>query len=207
MSNLEKSMSEFIYSVVTIFTTAGCFGYINYIVLEKLNVLTDRSTFEADKKLKIMFFTGLNIAMYWLLTSTFEQSITNAIILILVFDVVGSVIVLGPLILFVKWLLNRIRRTSKQSSTLSIATRDYLFNTNMIQELYIFGFDNKLITSGYLDYQQGADNNYFDLSLMPLDTPDVDYDYEVVSRAASKHSNSRILVDFEKKIKIFVFRS
>jgi len=200
-------MSEFIYSIVTIFTTSGCFGYINYLILEKLNILTDRSTFETDKKLKIMFFTGLNIAMYWLLTNTFEQSITNAILLILAFDVVGSIIVLGPLILLVKWLLNLIRGTSKQSNALSVATRDYLFNTNKIQELYIFGFDNELIVSGYLDYQQGADNNYFDLSLMPLDIPDVDYNYEVVSRAASEHSNSRVLVDFEKKIKIFVFRS
>jgi len=204
---MQKELLNFTFAILTVFTTSGCFGYVNYVILEKLNTVIDRNKFESDKKLKIMFFTGLNITLYWILTSTFKISIAISIISVLAFDILGTICLIAPSIWLLKKLLNKIRTTTGQATTVATATRDYLFNTDKYQELYIFDFDNKLITSGFLDYQQAADNDYFDLSLMPMDTPDIQYDYDSVSEMASKHENSRMLVDFEKKVKIFVFRS
>ncbi|WP_241689400.1 hypothetical protein [Ligilactobacillus salivarius] len=67
-------------------------------------------------------------------------------------------------------------------------------------------FDNKLITCGYLDYQQSGDNNYFDLALIPLDYPENQYSFNQIVEEASKHQDSRTLIDFEKKIKIYILR-
>lgn len=204
---MQKELLNFTFAILTVLITSGCFGYVNYIILEKLNTITDRNKSESDKKLKIMFFTGLNFALYWILTNTLKVSISFGIISILAFDIFGTIFLIAPSIWLLKKSLNKIRTTTGQAMTEATATRDYLFNTDKYQELYIFDFDNKLITSGFLDYHQAADNNYFDLSLMPLDIPDIKYDYDSISKIASKHDDSRMLVDFEKRIKIFVFRS
>ena len=176
---MNDEVYKLVYSMITILITSGCFGYINYNILEKLNVVVDRPNKETDKKQKIMIFTGINISLYWVLTTVLNYEITLSIMLI---------------------------RTSGQSYTENRNTRDYIFNTNKIQTLFVFDFDNNLITCGYLDYQQSGDNNYFDLALMPLDHPENQYSFEYIVEEVSKHENSRTLVDFEKQIKIYILR-
>ena len=153
-----------------------------------------------------MVFTGINISLYWVLTTVLNYEITLSIMLILLFDVIGTILIIAPLIKLIDFLINKIRRTSGQSYTENRNTRDYIFNTNKIQTLFVFDFDNNLITCGYLDYQQSGDNNYFDLALMPLDHPENKCSFEHIVEEVSKHENSRTLVDFEKQIKIYILR-
>lgn len=203
---MNNELYKLIYSIITILITSGCFGYINYNILEKLNVVVDRSNKEIDKKQKIMIFTGINISLYWILTTVLNYEIALSIVLVLLFDVVGTILIIAPLAKGIDYVINIIRRIFGQSYAENRETRDYIFNTNKIQTLFVFDFDNNLITCGYLDYQQSGDNNYFDLALIPLDAPENQYSFEQVVEETSKHKDSRILVDFEKKIKIYILR-
>lgn len=203
---MNNELYKLIYAIITILITSGCFGYINYNILEKLNVVVDRPNMETDKKQKIMIFTGVNVGLYWILTTVLNYEISLSIVLVLLFDAVGTILIIAPLIKLIDLLINKIRRTSGQSYAENKATRDYIFNSDKYQAVYIFDFDNNLITCGWLDYQQAADNNYFDLALMPFsDTMNVTYE-NVSKKIMSDNTNSRIIVDFEKKIKIFVER-
>lgn len=203
---MNNELYKLIYSIITILITSGCFGYINYNILEKLNVVVDRPNKEIDKKQKIMIFTGVNISLYWILTTVLNYEIALSIVLVLLFDVVGTILIIAPLAKGIDYVINIIRRIFGQSYAENRETRDYIFNTNKIQTLFVFDFDNNLITCGYLDYQQSGDNNYFDLALIPLDAPENQYSFEQVVEETSKHKDSRILVDFEKKIKIYILR-
>lgn len=203
---MNNELYKLIYSIITILITSGCFGYINYNILEKLNVVVDRPNKEIDKKQKIMIFTGINISLYWILTTVLNYEIALSIVLVLLFDVVGTILIIAPLAKGIDYVINIIRRIFGQSYAENRETRDYIFNTNKIQTLFVFDFDNNLITCGYLDYQQSGDNNYFDLALIPLDAPENQYSFEQVVKETSKHKDSRILVDFEKKIKIYILR-
>lgn len=203
---MNNELYKLIYSIITILITSGCFGYINYNILEKLNVVVDRPNKEIDKKQKIMIFTGINISLYWILTTVLNYEIALSIVLVLLFDVVGTILIIAPLAKGIDYVINIIRRIFGQSYAENRETRDYIFNTNKIQTLFVFDFDNNLITCGYLDYQQSGDNNYFDLALIPLDAPKNQYSFEQVVEETSKHKDSRILVDFEKKIKIYILR-
>lgn len=203
---MNNELYKLIYSIITILITSGCFGYINYNILEKLNVVVDRPNKEIDKKQKIMIFTGINISLYWILTTVLNYEIALSIVLVLLFDVVGTILIITPLAKGIDYVINIIRRIFGQSYAENRETRDYIFNTNKIQTLFVFDFDNNLITCGYLDYQQSGDNNYFDLALIPLDAPENQYSFEQVVEETSKHKDSRILVDFEKKIKIYILR-
>lgn len=203
---MNNELYKLIYSIITILITSGCFGYINYNILEKLNVIVDRPNKEIDKKQKIMIFTGINISLYWILTTVLNYEIALSIVLVLLFDVVGTILIIAPLAKGIDYVINIIRRIFGQSYAENRETRDYIFNTNKIQTLFVFDFDNNLITCGYLDYQQSGDNNYFDLALIPLDAPENQYSFEQVVEETSKHKDSRILVDFEKKIKIYILR-
>lgn len=203
---MNNELYKLIYSIITILITSGCFGYINYNILEKLNVVVDRPNKEIDKKQKIMIFTGINISLYWILTTVLNYEIALSIVLVLLFDVVGTILIIAPLAKGIDYVINIIRRIFGQNYAENRETRDYIFNTNKIQTLFVFDFDNNLITCGYLDYQQSGDNNYFDLALIPLDAPENQYSFEQVVEETSKHKDSRILVDFEKKIKIYILR-
>lgn len=203
---MNNELYKLIYSIITILITSGCFGHINYNILEKLNVVVDRPNKEIDKKQKIMIFTGINISLYWILTTVLNYEIALSIVLVLLFDVVGTILIIAPLAKGIDYVINIIRRIFGQSYAENRETRDYIFNTNKIQTLFVFDFDNNLITCGYLDYQQSGDNNYFDLALIPLDAPENQYSFEQVVEETSKHKDSRILVDFEKKIKIYILR-
>ena len=203
---MNVELYKLIYSIITILITSGCFGYINYNILEKLNVVVDRPNKETDKKQKIMIFTGINISLYWILTTVLNYEIALSIVLVLLFDVVGTILIIAPLAKGIDYVINIIRRIFGQSYAENRETRDYIFNTNKTQTLFIFGFDNKLITCGYLDYQQSGDNNYFDLALIPLDYPENQYSFNQIVEEASKHQDSRTLIDFEKKIKIYILR-
>lgn len=203
---MNGELYKLIYSIITILITSGCFGYINYSILEKLNVVIDRPNKEIDKKQKIMIFTGINISLYWIFTNVLNYEIALSIVLVLLFDVAGTVLIIAPVIRLIDFLINKIRSTSGQSYADNRETRDYIFNTNKTQTLFIFDFNNNLITCGYLDYQQSGDNNYFDLALVPLDYPENQYNFEYIAEEVSKHKNPRTLVDFEKKIKIYILR-
>ncbi|MFJ6968698.1 hypothetical protein [Ligilactobacillus salivarius] len=203
---MNDEVYKLIYAIITILITSGCFGYINYNILEKLNVIVDTPNKETDKKQKIMIFTGVNVGLYWILTTVLNCEMSLSIVLVLLFDVAGTIWIIKPLIELINSLINKIRNTSGQSYTDNRETRDYVFNTNKYQAVYIFDFENNLITCGWLDYQQAADNNYFDLALIPFsDTMNVTYE-NVRDQIISDNTNSRIIVDFEKKIKIFVKR-
>ena len=203
---MNNELYKLIYSTIPILITSACFRSINYNTLEKLNVVVDRPNKEIDKKQKIMIFTGINISLYWILTTVLNYEIALSIVLVLLFDVVGTILIIAPLAKGIDYVINIIRRIFGQSYAENRETRDYIFNTNKIQTLFVFDFDNNFITCGYLDYQQSGDNNYFDLALIPLDAPENQYSFEQVVEETSKHKDSRILVDFEKKIKIYILR-
>ncbi|MBB1078313.1 hypothetical protein H5S09_02950 [Limosilactobacillus sp. STM2_1] len=136
-----------------------------------------------------------------------QKGIVITIGIILLFDIFGTVIAIYPLLMLGKFIINLIRSKLLNKSEIDTrSTRDFIFNSNKFQRVYIFDFDNNLISAGWLDYQQASSNNYFDISLMPLDESETDLDFQVVAKYVSKQKESRVLVDFEKKVKLYIVR-
>jgi hypothetical protein len=206
---LEKELTKIIFSIISLLVTSGCFGYLNYSILEKFDAISYSSNFSDEKKLVILFFSGLNFFLYlWINTyfGTSQKGIVITIGIVLLFDILGTVIIICPLIAFGKFTLNLIRSGLLGKSKIDTrSTRDFVFNSDKYQRVYIFDFDNKLIAAGWLDYQQASSNNYFDISLMPLDEPETDIDFQLITKYASK-TESRVLVDFEKQVKLYIIR-
>lgn len=50
---MNNELYKLIYAIITILITSGCFGYINYNILEKLTVIVDRPNNETDKNKKL----------------------------------------------------------------------------------------------------------------------------------------------------------
>ncbi|MEE5987229.1 hypothetical protein L1O48_00690 [Ligilactobacillus equi] len=203
---MRNELYKMVFSFVTVLITSGSFGYINYNILDKLNVIVDRpNDVENDKKYKVLLFTGINIGLYWILSSL-KMKVSVSILFVLLFDVLGTICIIAPAIKLIDFLINKKRVSTGQSETLKVATRDYLFNSNKPQATYIYDFDNNLISCGWLDYQQTADNGYFDVTLTPF-SEEGNNGYEDVSEyARDKSPNSKMLVDFEKNIKIIVIQ-
>lgn len=200
---------EFILSTLTLFISSSCFGYLIYFIVENLGAVSYTAQRQDEKRMLIMLFSGLNIAFYllinhWLGQGTKEVAFT--VLLLLLCDIAAGFILANCIAQLKIWIFQIRKNILGMSRPENRSARDYLFNTSKVQTLFIFDMDNNLINAGYLDYQEPAINNYFDLTLYPLKEPVGKVTIEKVDQAACNHKDARILVDFEKQIKIYVFR-
>ncbi|WP_436666765.1 hypothetical protein [Latilactobacillus sakei] len=207
-------MDKIITAVISSLVVSGSLGYINYILLEKLGIITFDKNSKDDKKMVLFSFSALNYGLYlWIASHVEGAAHGDYRAIAIVIAIVGSVDILitptliAGLITLGRKAINLVRRKYlKKSASDAVLVRNDFFNTDKQQSIYIFNFDNKLITCGYLVYQGDANLDYFDLNLMPFDAPESEILYNDVIKIASK-SDSYTLVDFEKQIKIYNIRS
>lgn len=207
-------MDEVVTAVISSLVVSGSLGYVNYVLLERLGIISFDKSSNDEKKMVLLAFAALNYGLYLWVASYISgaangnyKSIAIVIVIVAGLDILLTPTLIAGGIVGAKHVINWIReKILKKSHVDSVLTRNDFFNTNKRQEIYIFDFDNKLITCGYLDYQGDAKLDYFDLNLMPFDTPETLITFENIVETASK-TESRVLVDMEKKVKLYNIRN
>lgn len=203
------------FLLLSAFFTAGSLGFINYFILEKLNILIFQKSNENDKKHFLLFFSLLNYAIY-LLIYLLLKKITNlgelsnisvSIFLTLSLTILLSLFIFPYVAEKFSDLLNSFRKNSNLSELEHNSPRDLMFDNKKMQSVFIFDFDKNLISSGYLEYRSDQ-SDYYEIILIPFDgKPRLD-DYDKVEEYFQsdngQENNPRILLDFEKKIQYFI---
>lgn len=203
-------MNEIVTAVISSLVVSGSLGYVNYVLLEKLGIISFDKSSNDEKKMVLLAFAALNYGLYLWVASYISgaengnyKSIAVVIVIVAALDVILTPTLVAGGVVGAKYVINWIRnKFMKKSHVDSVLTRNDFFNTNKQQEIYIFDFDNKLISCGYLVYQGDAKLDYFDLNLMPFDVSESNITFENVVETAS-NKESRVLVDMEKHVKLY----
>lgn len=203
-----------ITSIISSVIASGSLGYLNYIILEKLGVISFHKNSQDEKIMVLLLFSTLNYGLYLATASKVPGAsegeygaIAISILLVVILDI-SLTIAIAPFVVFFKESLDDLRfNLFKKGRINTDLVRSKFFESTKVQSIYIFDFDNKLITCGYFELNPSTDWEYFDLSLVPFyDVLENEITYEkIVEKTLDEEFVSKTLVDFEKKIKIFKF--
>ncbi|MGF2052984.1 hypothetical protein ACQUE6_14485 [Enterococcus casseliflavus] len=203
-----------IMSLLSSIIVSGSLGYLNYIILEKLGTVSFHKNTQDEKKMVLLIFSALNYGVYLAVASKIEGAengdygaIALSIFIVIIIVSLGSIL-LHPCILCFKNLLDYIRCNLLKKGRVNIEpVRTEFFQSSKPQDIYIFDLDNKLLTCGYFNLSPSTEWDYFDLSLVPFyDVLENQISYEdVINKTLDPSFKSKVLIDFEKKIKIIKF--
>lgn len=218
--NLTNSFKLF-NTLAATFVTAGGLGFINYILLEKLDIIRYKKENANDKKLFIMFFSLVNYSLFLMIFKfPSEESSVNQFIIELAFGIIITLLIsiiltftIYPLFAFlITALLNLFRKYFlKKPIGNNLTEKERLFSEVRVSTyLYIFDFDKNKIAEGYLEGWLSDDDikNQISLSAPAEISP---YNFEEVQIMFSEQDNdpkldtTRHLIDFDNKIHYFIF--
>lgn len=205
-----------ITSLLSSLIVSGCLGYLNYSILEKLGTISFHKNSQDEKRMLLLMFSALNYGMYLAVASFVKgaeegnyNAIAFSILIVIVLDILLTPI-LSPIISCFKCVLDFYRyKLLKKGKINTEKVRSEFFQSDKAQDVYIFDFDKNLITCGYFYLSSSTDWEYFDLSLVPFyDVLENQITYEdVLKKTLDESVQSKVLIDFEKRIKIIKFES
>lgn len=161
-------MSEKI-TLITIFTgliaafiTAGGAGFLNLIILEKLDCIRLHSDEDKEKNFFILLFSVLNFALFLTLMGGLKvnnisietlstRTVIISILLTILISILASFTIL-PLIAKLSWWgINAIRtKIMKTSEVSNWSPKEKVFMRNQPAQLYIYTLDQTFISKGFL---------------------------------------------------------
>lgn len=208
-------------TLVANFVTAGGLGFINYVILEKFEIIRNKKTSRDEKKLFILFFSLVNYALFLyvfkfpnkeLPIRDFVVRLSLGIIITLVISVLLT-FTIYPLLAKVLLELTNWFRTKILNKPISsnLTEKERLFSRNDVYTyLYIFDFDKMLIGEGYLDGWLNDTDDKNQLTLLK-GNPDNNYTFDEVNQMVNEQFNdpnentTRHLIDFDQKLHYFIF--
>lgn len=200
-------------SLVSSLIVSGSFGYLNYLILDKLGEVNFNKNTKDEKAMILLLFSALNYSLYLIIGSFswFQgaqtgdyKSIAIIIFLIALIDIIGTIYICAPLIVKFNEKINNIREKKHKGPLDSIGNREDFFESDKIQCIYIYDFSNHLISCGYYNYDSPSIGEYFDISLGSFySTNEEQVEYSKVLQSAEETDGSKVFIDFEKKIKIY----
>lgn len=198
-------------TLISSLIVSGSFGYFNYLILKGFDII-NISENTKDEKIPIpMLFGAMNYGIFLWIGSSFLQGISKGdfgqiaigILYVFVLDLVATPIIIIPMVLGLRHIMNWIRGIMGKSKTTSPNTRDDFFESNKTQNIYIFDFNNSLVACGYMSQVDSVSSNIFDMQLIPFyDEEEKNVTYDKISKLATKE-DCRLLIDFERKLKIY----
>lgn len=202
--------------LVTALLTAGSLGFINYFVLKKIGILIFRKSNEQDKRHFLVFFSLLNYIIYLLIYLFVKKlptdigelfDISISVIFTLLITLILSIFVFPLIANKFNKLLNYIRQSNGMSIIEHRSPRDIALIDSNSKSVFIFDFNNLLISSGYLE-NYSNDSDYYEIILVPFDEkPYLDNFEKVKAYSESNDADKKdikILLDFEKKLQYFI---
>jgi hypothetical protein len=218
-------MAEDIYKIfnvlLTSFIGAGGLGFINFIILEKLEIIRQDKEQKDEKLLFVLFFSIVNYALFLLIfsfpdgnmfISEFIKQLSLGIILTLAISIVLSFTVYPLLAKILKLAINFFRKVilNKPSADNQTPKERLLSKGDVSTFVYIFDFDKNRIAEGYLD---GWLNDTEKTNQVSVTAPGElnRYTYEQVEVMFNDLDNdpepntTRHLIDLDNRLHYFVF--
>lgn len=184
--------------------TTGTAGYINYSILLKLRFLNFGPNQQKDKNITITMCSLINYSIYLLINAKITDNKTPiSILLTLIFSSVLSVTIYPLVIYLFDIATQRINRKMGYATISNKDVRDKVFDNGVTQYVVIFTFDNQLIVDGYLENYSSNHHEYNELLIVPPDSNHSIVFDDFIS-TFRENKSAKILVDFEKSIKIYV---
>jgi len=198
-------------TLISSLIVSGSFGYFNYLILKGFDIINISENTKDEKIPILMLFGAMNYGIFLWLGNSFLHGIPKGdfgqiaigILCVFILDLVATPIVIIPIILLLRYIMNWIRSLVGKSKTISPNTRDDFFESNKTQNIYIFDFNNKLVACGYMSQVDSVSSNAFDMQLIPFyDEEEKNVTHDKISALATKE-DCRLLIDFERKLKIY----
>lgn len=198
-------------TLISSLIVSGSFGYFNYLILKGFDIINISENTKDEKIPILMLFGAMNYGIFLWIGSSFLQGISKGdfgqiaigILYVFVLDLVATPIIIIPMVLGLRHIMNWIRGIMGKSKTTSPNTRDDFFESNKTQNIYIFDFNNSLVACGYMSQVDSVSSNIFDMRLIPFyDEEEKNVTYDKISKLATKE-DCRLLIDFERKLKIY----
>lgn len=158
----EITLISIFTGLITAFITAGGAGFLNLIILEKLDCIRLNSDEGKEKIFFILLFSVLNFALFLMImdwlevnNTAIETLPTNIVVFSILITLGISSIVsftILPLIAKISWrLINFIRKKILKTSEISNwSPKEKVFMRNQQIQVYIYKLDETFIAKGYL---------------------------------------------------------
>lgn len=208
-------------TLVASFSAAGGLGFINFIILEKLDIIRNDKEKHDDKKFFVLFFSIINYVVFLLIFSfpkeqllirEFVTKLSMGILLTLFVSVVFSFTIYPVIAKLLLMLINLFRKKILSRGAVDNQTpRESLFSRGDVSTfVYIFDFEKNRVAEGYLE---GWIDDLEKQNQVVVTAPGTltKYTYEQVEALFNDLDNdpepetTKHLIDIDNKLHYFVF--
>ena len=195
-------IKDIILKIVVPFILSGGLGYINYIILSLLGTINVTKKNTEEKKVYLIFFSILNILIFYVLNRHFNDYLINFI-----FTIIITIVFSFTLYEFMfKWLfklLNYCRKNKELGEIQNREIENILFDKNRVLFAYVYDLrTHELLCYGCLGYYN-INNGELNFEIIPF--PDLDeYKFDEAMNACNRNNGSSIYVNTSKNLKIVI---
>lgn len=202
-------------SIISSLIISGALGIFNYTLLVNLGSISSYAD-KSDRNIMYIIFSILNYSIFLIIRSFFysikslprQLDLGFSIVLTIVISFILTLYGVSNLITFYKHKNNNSRVAKKLAEATTKIPIEAAFDCNDIMLVYIFDFDNKFITSGYLQNfstESGLANQFLlepqeDMDRKELNENDV---LEKMNSAFNSHK-TKIFLDSQARLKYYI---
>lgn len=195
-------IKDIILKIVVPFILSGGLGYINYIILSLLGTINVTKKNTEEKKVYLIFFSILNILIFYVLNRHFNDYLISFI-----FTIIITIVFSFTLYEFMfKWLfklLNYCRKNKELGEIQNREIENILFDKNRVLFAYVYDLrTHELLCYGCLGYYNINDGE-LNFEIIPFPNLD-EYKFDEAMNACNKNSGSSIYVNTSKNLKIVI---
>lgn len=195
-------IKDIILKIVVPFILSGGLGYINYIILSLLGTINVTKKNTEEKKVYLIFFSILNILIFYVLNRHFNDYLISFI-----FTIIITIVFSFTLYEFMfKWLfklLNYCRKNKELGEIQNREIENILFDKNRVLFAYVYDLrTHELLCYGCLGYYN-INNGELNFEIIPF--PDLpEYNFNEAINACNRNSGSTMYVNTSKNLKIVI---
>lgn len=195
-------IKDIILKIVVPFILSGGLGYINYIILSLLGTINVTKKNTEEKKVYLIFFSILNILIFYVLNRHFNDYLISFI-----FTIIITIVFSFTLYEFMfKWLfklLNYCRKNKELGEIQNREIENILFDKNRVLFAYVYDLrTHELLCYGCLGYYNINDKE-LNFEIIPF--PDLDeYKFDEAINACNRNSGSTMYINTSKNLKIVI---
>ena len=195
-------IKDIILKIVVPFILSGGLGYINYIILSLLGTINVTKKNTEEKKVYLIFFSILNILIFYVLNRHFNDYLINFI-----FTIIITIVFSFTLYEFMfKWLfklLNYCRKNKELGEIQNREIENILFDKNRVLFAYVYDLrTHELLCYGCLGYYNINDGE-LNFEIIPFPNLD-EYKFDEAMNACNRNNGSSIYVNTSKNLKIVI---
>ena len=195
-------IKDIILKIVVPFILSGGLGYINYIILSLLGTINVTKKNTEEKKVYLIFFSILNILIFYVLNRHFNDYLISFIYTIII-TIVFSFTLYEFMFKWLFKLLNYCRKNKELGEIQNREIENILFDKNRVLFAYVYDLrTHELLCYGCLGYYN---INNGELNFEIIHFPDLDeYKFDEAMNACNRNNGSSIYVNTSKNLKIVI---